>query len=360
MNTSTGPLLIAKALPDGSHSGRSYSREVGQGKLLRLRRGVYVPTEVWITSTPTQRHRLTVGAEAMRGRSPVFCRETAMCLHGIPLLSLPQRIHCRANSPGGVRTARQSSLTGRVSAQDFWKRATARGITTDDDAAATALLLKGFDTAKHPALALPNSQSVEIPLDLPDSGRLNVPRPVVRAERLEVALADTLPRMDFPDAVVALEGALSAGQQTVPAEIDAVRHVAEELLTSAQAQARLERILSFASALSESPGESLARVRFHEYGVSQPQQQVVLCVDDHSYRLDFLWEDAGVVGEFDGWMKYRRDFDQALRKEKAREDAVRSTGLRVIRFYWEDLMEPGCRRLLNLLARAGVPQHHKS
>lgn len=353
MDTSISPLLIAQAQEDGSHSGRRYSRDVEQGKLMRLRRGIYVPTEVWVTSTPSQRHRLLIGAISLHARNPLFCRESALSLHGIPLLSLPQRIHIRASSPGRVRTVRQRSLTGQVSAQAFWERARNHGMT-NDDAANPSLLFRGFDTAKHPVLALTTSQSVEIPLDLPGSDPGSMPRPVARSERLDVALADTLPKIDFPHAVVALEGALSAVQQRVPTQADDVRQAAEQILTSARAWRRLERVLGLASPLSESPGESLARVRFHELGVTQPQQQVMLRVDGETYRLDFLWEDAGVVGEFDGWMKYREGFDQAHRNEKLREDAIRSTGLRVLRFYWEDLMEPGCRRLLNLLARAGV------
>ena len=74
--------------------------------------------------------------------------------------------------------------------------------------------------------------------------------------------------------------------------------------------------------------------------------------------MDFLWEEAGVVGEFDGWKKYDGDgFAQSLKQEKIREDAIRSTGYVVVRFYWEDLMEPGCARLIRLLTRAGIPRH---
>lgn len=354
MDTSISPLLIAKSLEDGSHSGRRYSRHVEQGRLLRLRSGVYVPTQVWAGSTPTERYRLTVGAVALRHQSPVFCRETALMLHGVPLLSLPQRVHIRASSPGRARTLPQRSLTGRVSAQVFWKHATDLGLT-NDAATDTALLLRGFDTAGHRALTLQNSQPVEVPLDMPSTGD-----PAVRAEERGVVLADTLPKMDFPHAVVALEGALSAAQQQAPVGPDDIRLIAEEILSSAQAMRRLDWLLDFASGLSESPGESLARVRFHELGIAQPQQQVALRVDGKTYRLDFLWEQAGVVGEFDGWKKYREGFDQALREEKLREDAIRSTGLRVIRFYWEDLMEPGCRRLLSLLTRAGVLPRHTS
>jgi len=84
---------------------------------------------------------------------------------------------------------------------------------------------------------------------------------------------------------------------------------------------------------------------------------VWISVDGANYRVDFLWDDAEVVGEFDGWKKYQSaDPQQSLKREKIRDDAIRSTGRLVTHFYWEDLMEPGCKRLVRLLTRAGVPR----
>ncbi len=53
-----------------------------------------------------------------------------------------------------------------------------------------------------------------------------------------------------------------------------------------------------------------------------------------------LWERWGVVGEFDGMGKYRFGSGQAgdiVAREKLREDAIRDTGLEVIRWVWADL-----------------------
>lgn len=84
MDTHQHQLLIAGFREDGSHSGCAYSRAVAQGRLLRLRRGVYVPTAAWIRSEPSDRHKLATAATALQLDEPVFCRETALQVHGLP------------------------------------------------------------------------------------------------------------------------------------------------------------------------------------------------------------------------------------------------------------------------------------
>jgi hypothetical protein len=76
---------------------------------------------------------------------------------------------------------------------------------------------------------------------------------------------------------------------------------------------------------------------------------------------DYYWEGGQVAGEFDGVEKYLkpeylrgRTASQAVVEEKQREDRIRATGLRVVRWVWADLMEPG--RLEQKLAAFGVPR----
>lgn len=181
----------------------------------------------------------------------------------------------------------------------------------------------------------------------------------VNVEQLGASLTDTVPRLAFADAVVVLDAALrgSTSRPAVPAEY--LNELAARSISSLRKQRYLRTLLSFASSLSESPGESLARVRCHELGFAPPTLQRTVRVDGRAYRVDFCWEEAGVVVEFDGWLKYRQKgstFDAVRQQEKIREDAIRSTGLTVVRIYWEDLMEPGCRRLVSALTRVGVPR----
>nr|BFF15511.1 hypothetical protein GCM10025699_68140 [Microbacterium flavescens] len=77
--------------------------------------------------------------------------------------------------------------------------------------------------------------------------------------------------------------------------------------------------------------------------------------------VDFWWPEFGVVGEFDGEVKYRtadmlrgRTPEQVVIDEKRREDALRSMpGVRaVVRWNWADAMR--AEPLLAALRRAGV------
>lgn len=346
------PLLISGAQIDGTHSAGVLSARVGRGQLLRLRRGVYVPSEIWFRGQPWDRYRLMIAAVAVQSRDPLFCRQTALHLHRLPLLTLPAQIHIRARSRGAARTVPQPSLTGPLSPEQFWKRAVDR-----DDVGFSPVLFRGFGTARHLSLSEAGMVFRGLPLPVPSAGSPAQPSSEVRTEPLELALVDTVPRMAFAEAIVVLEGALRGEGGPAGAEPDRLREVAQQMIASRRKKAYLQNLLDFASALSESPGESLTRVRFHELGFRQPRQQVTVSVDGTTYRLDFVWEEAGVVVEFDGWMKYRSDFDEARKQEKIREDAIRSTGRTVLRIYWEDLMEPGCRRLHRLLTRHRIPRH---
>ena len=60
-------------------------------------------------------------------------------------------------------------------------------------------------------------------------------------------------------------------------------------------------------------------------------------------RTDFAWPERRTVGEFDGRVKYGRLLrpgqqpGDVVFAEKLREDAIRDTGLRVVRWVWDEL-----------------------
>jgi hypothetical protein len=63
-------------------------------------------------------------------------------------------------------------------------------------------------------------------------------------------------------------------------------------------------------------------------------------------RTDFAWPAYGLLGEFDGMVKYGEFLwpgetpADALKREKAREDRLREeTGWLMIRFIWEDIFK---------------------
>lgn len=69
--------------------------------------------------------------------------------------------------------------------------------------------------------------------------------------------------------------------------------------------------------------------------VHRPRHLPEVCeIDGVRYRLDFLWPDCEVAGEADGRIKYLTGAD--LLAEKRREDDIRSLGLRVARWDWDE------------------------
>ncbi|MFW0795455.1 hypothetical protein AAFP30_16710 [Gordonia sp. CPCC 205515] len=120
--------------------------------------------------------------------------------------------------------------------------------------------------------------------------------------------------------------------------------------------ARLRHAVSLASGLSESVGESLSRLVLADCpSIPPPELQVKIEVeiDGHrkTVRSDYGWRDRQgvlrVVGEFDGKLKYHRSSpwgdrlpEEVLFTEKVREDAIRATGPRMVRWIWRDAKRP--------------------
>lgn len=157
--------------------------------------------------------------------------------------------------------------------------------------------------------------------------------------RTVVDLACTLP---LPDAVAVGDGALRLG--ATPLELASV--LADVGARRGIATAR--RALELLDARSESYGESLSRVLMLERGFTDlvPQQ---LIRDERGVvvaRVDFAWPALGVIGEFDGRVKYGlglapdQDPGTALWREKVREDLLRDLGWQVVRWTWADLDDP--------------------
>lgn len=97
---------------------------------------------------------------------------------------------------------------------------------------------------------------------------------------------------------------------------------------------RAQLALGHATGPAESPLESLSLVGIRLGGLPEPMQQVDVVARGVRYRLDFLWPDCEVAGEADGRIKYLPGAD--LLAEKRREDDIRSVGLRVARWDWDE------------------------
>jgi len=143
------------------------------------------------------------------------------------------------------------------------------------------------------------------------------------------------------------------------------RLIAEEWLKRAGPRRGIRRAvaaLAVATGLAESPLESLSLGQFHLLGFPTPRQQTEFTVEGHTYRADFYFEDADVIGEADGRSKYGPDASQAttpedlVRREKDREDRLRSVVRGFARWKWEHALRGVGLRVR--LERAGVHQSH--
>lgn len=116
---------------------------------------------------------------------------------------------------------------------------------------------------------------------------------------------------------------------------------------------RAASALAFADAAAESPGESISRVAVRRLGAASPVLQQEFRTDTGDFRVDFWWPESGVVGEFDGRVKYS-DRD-VLWAEKRREDALRRS--RDVRGFarWGMAEAEDPPRLGSVLVAAGLP-----
>jgi hypothetical protein len=127
-----------------------------------------------------------------------------------------------------------------------------------------------------------------------------------------------------------------------------------------QASAKVRRVIEFADAAADRPGESMSRVSMRAAGITAPRlQEPLFGASGRRYFVDFWWPEFRVIGEFDGRGKYRdpeflggRTPLQALDDEKAREDDLRAAGNGVARWGWDTALSP--RLLAAKLASAGV------
>lgn len=150
-------------------------------------------------------------------------------------------------------------------------------------------------------------------------------------------------------ALAAGDAALRLGLTSHELDLQLVRAARRPGIRRARAVAR-----SF-NALAESPGESISRWHLRMAGLPLPELQVELNAFGQIARVDFFWPDLGLIGEFDGRIKYGRYINPAQRPEdvvfaeKRREDGLRAEGYFVVRWTWHDLMQP--ERFLAIIRR---------
>jgi len=118
--------------------------------------------------------------------------------------------------------------------------------------------------------------------------------------------------------------------------------------------------IGLADARSESPGESVTRIQFFRYGIPMPAPQYRV-VNDRGELVgisDFGWEEYRHLAEFDGKVKYLKLLrpgespSDCVFREKRREDQMRAEGQGMTRFVWSMVMPDTARKSMEDLRRA--------
>lgn len=262
---------------DGGAFARTLDRDFHRGHLVRLARGVYCLTEVWLKAAPWDRHLLNALAYARCVRQPfVLAGATAAAVHGLPLVSTPATISFRAAArPSARRQERGSPYSNRTAAETLRR-----------------------------ALA----QTGKVPHRLPDlpvvHGHWNLPsHPSFPAQTVPVTLSDGT----FIGTVLALADARieSAGESLSRVVI----HQLGFELPEPQVEIR------------DSVGRLMARV-------------------DGLWRSTGLVGEFDGLQKYSGTFAGSTPSSEIVIAEKQREDALRRAGHDVARWTWADLRTP--------------------
>ena len=300
------------------YSAQRLSIQAKSGALVRVRRGLYLPSELWDSYKPWEKYRVKIEAvQKLAQIPPVFARESAAQIMGLPIIGIPRDVETVV--PPGRKGGQSNAGVHRIGALEGdpppW---TMFGL----------LLTPPPQTARDLAVRLPLTWS------LPAMDKL------FRQEVLPGSPPNT--RLNFNQ--------------------DHVFASAERLPSKTQ-RVRVERVGRVADGLSQSAGESWSRAIMFLNGFPRPVLQQSF--SDSRGRIgfpDFDWEEFKTLGEFDGYEKYSaqrylkgKTPSQVVVEEKQREDRLRAKGYRVIRWIWDDLRDP--HRLVQLLREAGLPSN---
>jgi len=290
----------------GGRDDHALRRRARAGDLVRVAPGAYVPASTWTEADPRQRHVLRVrGVVGRLSSDVVVSHESALALNGFPLLGRwPERVHVvdrrRASTLTSSTLVRHAADLGAADLTSRWGMPTVAPLRAALDVARTRDLRGGLVVIDHG----------------------------LRSQAFDRTAAG---------AHLEARGSYRGTRVTTLA-------------------------LALADPLSESAGESLSRAGMFEAGLARPVLQKWFHDDDGLIgRVDFWWPCCGVVGEFDGLVKYLgrterrgRAPEQVVVDEKLREDRIRAVpGVRgFARWIWDDALKH--RPMLDKLAHAGL------
>lgn len=188
---------------------------------------------------------------------------------------------------------------------------------------------------------------------------IDIPRDTVELDGLEATtlartVVDVARTSRFAEGVMMADAALARGtlRDQLVSELPEPGH---------RGARRARDVVAFADERSGSPVESLSRVSIAEAGLPAPELQHEFRDRDGRMDVDFWWPRFGVIGEFDGKVKYLderyrngRTLEQVLLDEKWREQRLRrQPGVRSIA-RWDAATAASPARLGRLLRQHGI------
>lgn len=298
-------IVLTRTLGSQGYDGRDVRRMKRDGNLVPVRRGAYVRERSAERTCADEHRELILATVPQLHDGAVISHASAAVLHGLP--AWPQAIDrvllTRNRSSGGNRRSVVQVHTAPLPHDH---------VTTIDDV------------------------------------------PVTSLARTVLDLCRTVP---IEQAVAAGDRALAFGLVRGPGGL----HRSDDAMAW-NSTGEACRYVTLFDPRSESPGESVSRVRLHDDGLPAPElQQDVF--DENGYfiaRADFQWKEQRTIGEFDGKIKYGKlrkpgqSLEDAIFAEKLREDALRDLGWQIVRWIWADLYRRGVirDRVLRAFARA--------
>lgn len=365
------------------------ARRAQRGELVRLAPGTYASTHRWLLLSRQDRRRVTAVAFADSRRRPVtFCGTTALELLGYPVVERASLLHVRAAHRGDSGTRRQvSPYVNEQAVLRTVAELSAQGLINGDGRVPLLPSVRRHWNAPGAAWAGTADCGQEAglgPMTVGDEAPAEVLGPVggplsLTVTEVSVRLEDGTVlgrvRVDpLPAAMAMVFGSEPLSTGTAPADAIKRRHgdaetvagQARGLLRTAAQRIRFDAQWRFADSRSESAGESLSRALIHEAGFVVPdlQYRVLTATGELVARTDFYWDEIRLTAEFDGLAKYTGRLarlgaagpvgQDALVREKRREDAVRREGYGMARWIWADLFTRP--RFVALLEQYGVPR----
>ena len=292
LTSDVGFFTRQEALSAG-YAGRDIARLVRNGEWVRFRRGAYAFADEWRAWSAVTRHRVRCNA-VLRSLGDVVALShvSGVVRHDIEVWNLPlDRVH----------VTRLDGGPGRIEGDVIHHE----GVALDDD----VVVVDGQRVLRPERCVLEagSRASNEVALCLFDSG--------LRLEKYDVQrLRDCHAQLQF---------------------WPFMRHLAVPV--------------RMADPRSGSVGESRGMWWFRAVGVPAPQPQFEVCYPDGEVAgtCDWGWPEQGLLGEFDGRIKYGRllkpgqEPGEVVFKEKEREDLLRELSrFAMIRFVWSDYDDP--------------------